>query len=253
MQSAIDQIVDSIDFDRDGFIGQFGKPKDAASALGELSDLLESSPSAKLAAALKGVVDLLSRADPAKVPRKPNWLSRFTGAGLEQKLDYEEARQGVEVMLTKADGLADEARALVARVGAEVATQVDVAGDLDRHIKAGQAYLAANPTAGVPAPGAMTFEASPRERFSRRLTNLAALLASHEMGTLQLKLARAQLSDLIERYDEVRQVLVPAWRQHALAVANRANLDAPALAAANQAHAALSASLAKCLEPPTRH
>ena len=86
---------------------------------------------------------------------------------------------------------------------------------LDYLIRAGHEYLDENPAAGVAAARQMEFD-KPRERFARKLANLATLRASHAMSAMQMKLTRAQAVDMLDRFSETTSVLVPVWRQHTL-------------------------------------
>ena len=108
---------------------------------------------------------------------------------------------------------------------------------LEAHLAAGKAFAAELPV------DAMALTDSPRERLLRRLTNLAALLASTEMSQLQLQLARGNALALLDRCSEVVQVLLPMWQQSRRALFATRSTDPALIAAAQQAHQRLLQSL----------
>jgi len=62
-----------------------------------------------------------------------------------------------------------------------------------------------------------------------------------------MKLSRAQAVDLLDRFQETVTVLVPVWRQHALALLTTKHMSPAMIAAASKAHQDLLASLADSL------
>ncbi|MCW4981023.1 hypothetical protein M7959_22880, partial [Enterobacter hormaechei subsp. xiangfangensis] len=94
---------------------------------------------------------------------------------------------------------------------------------------------------------ALVFD-KPRERFARRLANLATLLASHEMAAMQMEITRGTCIDIADRFNETIKVLVPVWRQHTLSLLSVNNTDPTIVRKANQAHEALLKSLRQNLE-----
>jgi hypothetical protein len=59
-------------------------------------------------------------------------------------------------------------------------------------------------------------------RLERRLGNLEALHASNQLARAQAVLAIDNLAGLLDRYQEIENLLFPVWQQHALAVAQGA-------------------------------
>src|SRR5690606_31233212 len=101
-----------------------------------------------------------------------------------------------------------------------------------------RAWLDAHPDAGA-APGIV---ASPREHLLQRLAQLDTVRASWTTGAAQLTLLRDQSLDLLARYQRIRDVLLPVWRQHALGAAAQAGAARATEAA--RAHAAIEAEVA---------
>lgn len=232
-----------IDLSKPGFISHFGASEQSAgSSLDELSNMLEQSPVTMLASKMGEIVAKLSDADPRQISQKPTWLERLTGKALESSLKYQYARKELEKLLGEAESLANQVESVQNKIESMLATHEQEVTQLRVSIAAGRIYLEQNPTAGQPPAGELTFE-NVRERFGRKLANMAALLASHEMSVTQLKLTRSQSVDLLDRFHEVTRVLVPVWRQHTLALISNTKNNPEIIAAANKAHEALMASL----------
>ncbi|MCD5327971.1 protein KlaA [Chromobacterium piscinae] len=239
----IGNLLATIDLNLPGFFSQFGASEESAGAsLDELSNLLEQSPVTMLATKMAEIVAKLSDADPRNISRKPNWLERLTGKSVESSLRYQYARKELESLLEEADVMAKQVETVQAKIEGMLRTHEEGVIQLRCAIAAGRLYLQQNPSAGQPTAGELTFE-NVRDRFGRKLANIAALLASHEMSVTQLKLTRSQSVDLLDRFHEVTRVLVPVWRQHTLALISSTKSSPEIIAAANKAHEALMASL----------
>lgn len=227
-------------------IGQYGRTEDGKEAMSELGDLMEGSPVSRLAAKLAEIVEKLADADPQRIAKPPTWLERFTGKSVETHVRYQVARKELDQLLTEAEGYAQgvrDAAGAIDRLMSQHAAEVD---QLKAHIQAGREFLAENPDIGQPRPGAIEFD-NVRERFARKLANLATLLASHEMSVTQMKLTKAQAVDLLDRYEETARVLVPVWRQHTLALTTTKHMSPAMVAEATKAHEALMKSLAQSM------
>jgi len=74
------------------------------------------------------------------------------------------------------------------------------------------------------------------------------LNVSHEQSQQQLKLLRAQLVNVLDRFEETARVLIPVWRKNMLTMSMSKNLTAAELEAAIKSHDALRKSLESSLE-----
>lgn len=111
--------------------------------------------------------------------------------------------------------LQDEAAAAIAGLGAAIARARD--------------WLAAHPLDGTSAGPQGPLP--PRAGLERRLDQLATVQATRELGMRQLALLHAQDLELLARYRRIRDVLLPAWRQQALAGAGATGRHRAAAAA----------------------
>lgn len=231
-------------------IGEYGRlsnPDDGSgqqSAMSELGDLMEGSPVSRLAMSITALVDKLSDADPQKIAKPPTWIEKFTGRAVEVHVRYQVARRQLDEMIAEAEGSAQGVRDAIAAIDRLMAAHQGESQQLQDYIQAGREFLEENPDAGKPAQGSIEFD-NPRERFARKLANLATLLSSHELSLTQMKLTKAQALDMLDRFQETSRVLVPVWRQHTLALTTTKNMSPAMVEEATRAHDALMKSLAQ--------
>ncbi|HCT4783676.1 TPA: toxic anion resistance protein [Pseudomonas aeruginosa] len=228
-------------------IGEYGAVESNATALDEFSSLMERGAVTALAGKIGEIVTALGAADPQKIAQKPTWLERVLGGGLEKSVRYQVARKSLEKLLEDAEGHAQRVRDTVRALDQMLLAHAGQAERLRICIQAGREFLDENPQAGAVTAGALEFD-RPRERFARKLANLATLLSSHEMSVTQMKLTRAQAVDMLDRFSETASVLVPVWRQHTLALITTKNMSPAMVEEATKAHRALMRSLSKSLE-----
>ena len=193
----------------------FGQSETAEQSYESLAGLLGESLTDRLASLIAKLLRLLSDADPAKVINNPSWLQRITGNYLEASINYLKARQGIDTLLEETETVATRLEVLLVEINKQQRQlHIEIAG-LRLHIAAGRLYMARDPCSPSSQVKAYGFD-NAGERFARRLTNLTALLASHEMTAVQLDMAYTQTADLLARYYESSHVLVPIWREHTL-------------------------------------
>jgi hypothetical protein len=63
-----------------------------------------------------------------------------------------------------------------------------------------------------------------------------------------MRLTKAQAIDMLDRFEETSRVLVPVWRQHALALTSSTAVSAAQAAEAIKAHEVLTQSFAKSMQ-----
>jgi hypothetical protein len=227
-------------------IGEYGGGSSAI-ALNDFSDLMESGPVSALADRISGIVAKLSEADPQKIAKPANWIERILGSAIERQVKYTAARRSLDKQIADTEAVAQRVRDTISALSKMVAAHAEEAQKLKAHIQAGREFLDENPEAGLVLEGDMQFD-RPRERFARKLANLATLLSSHEMSVMQMKLTRASAVDMLDRFSETVSVLVPVWRQHTLSLLTTKHMDQQMVAEATKAHQALMRSLSSSLE-----
>lgn len=228
-------------------VAQYGNGELRGEAMEEISALLEAGSVQALAESIEQIVAHLNDADPQQITRKPTLFDRLLGRELEREVRYRIARQSLETLIAAAETQAVAVRHTVRSLDRLQFQLADDSGRIAILLQAGREFLAENLEAGVHTSPELEFD-RPRERFSRKLANLATLQASHELSVMQMKLARSQATDLLDRFTETVTILVPVWRQHTLALITTKNMNPAMIAAANQAHQALTRSLSKSLD-----
>lgn len=228
-------------------LGEYGAGEASSEAMNEYSNLLESGAVGVLAGMISEIVGKLGDADPKRVAQKPTWLDRLLGREVERQVRYQVARKALDELLKETQGVAQRVRDTLSKLDGLLLSHVAEVERLRIYAQAGREFLDENPQAGLMMAGSFEFD-RPRERFARKLANLATLLSSHEMSITQMRLTRAQAVDMLDRFSETVNVLVPVWRQHTLTLITTRNMNQAMAAEAIQAHHALMRSLSKSLE-----
>lgn len=228
-------------------LGEYGAGDSNTVAMNEFSNLMESGAVGALAGKIGEIVAKLGDADPQRIAQKPTWFERLLGKEVERQVRYQVARKALDELLSDAEGVAQRVRDTLRVLDGLLLSHAADADRLRAYIQAGREFLDENPQAGLAAAGALEFD-RPRERFARKLANLATLLSCHEMSVTQMKLTRAQAVDMLDRFSETASVLVPVWRQHTLALITTKNMNPAMVTEATKAHHALMRSLSKSLE-----
>lgn len=224
--------------------GQLAPTKPQAT---DMEALLESGPVRALATSIAGIIGRLREADPRVAARKPTRLEKLTGANTERVVLYHVARSTLDTEIETARIRAVAARIAIRQMDASVSVIEDEICQLDQIIEAAKAYLRAHPNAGRGEVGAL--HDSPRERLERRIANLGVLRLSHVQVKAQMALAKGNAVDLLDRFAESVDVLVPVWRQNAIGIANGRDLDPEQIASATGAHDNLLRELSKLQKP----
>ncbi|WP_202843696.1 hypothetical protein [Luteimonas saliphila] len=211
-----------------------------------LADALDHAPAAALVTRLEELRRAMLADDPRASRRGIGLLGRLLGRDVHAETEAAHLRDRLGVLLAQADR---EAGALRDRSVAQHALQAEVGEAVARigaRIASARTWLDAHPDAGA----TQGIVASTRQRLQQRLQQLDTVQASWSIGADQLALLRDQTLDLLARYQRIRDVLLPAWRQHALGDAARAG-GRRAIAAADVQAAIESevAAMAGTLDP----
>lgn len=203
-----------------------------------LADALDHAPAAALVSRLDDLRRALQADRPRAARRGTGLLGRLLGRDVQAEAEALQLRDQIGVLLARADTDADGLRARSAVQQALLDDVTRATAAIEARTGQARAWLDAHPDAGA-APGLV---ASPRERLLQRLAQLDTVRASWNTGAAQLALLRDQSLALLARYQRIRDVLLPVWRQHALGEAAQAGGRRAAEAA--NAHAAIEAEVA---------
>ncbi len=159
-----------------------------------------------------GLIEVLARialalqsADPAQLRRRAGWWGRLLGRDVERQRDADALQPQLGVLLVQAE---DRARALQARAmqrQSAIAAAEQAAVALEHWIDAGSLQLPSLP------------DTEQHAVFAQRLDHLRRLAALQRSEGGQWQLLQAQDDALLARFRRIADVLLPAWRQAALA------------------------------------
>lgn len=197
------------------------------SALAELEALdarLHALPTTALLAELQGIVAAIETSDPARRRRRAGFLGRLIGRDLVAQAQPDPAETRVRLHLVSAGNLADALSAQSAELTA-LAMRVR---ELAQRLR--ESSAPASPQAG-----------DEDARVRRRL-HLEAIATTWENAAAHAEQAHSHARHLLERHAQVRDLLVPAWRQQASLTASAQRRDDEATTRLQHAlHAQLAA------------
>ena len=170
----------------------------------------EKLPVEKLSEQIQRLLGLLAQAHPYLTTRKHSLLSRVTGSALVKRLDHHLAVQELPEVLQQSEAAAQRVRELWAHAKAVLEETSGQEAELKALLDGAQAWLRDHPEAGE---SDSALSASPRERLLKRLTNLHALVLSLGIHRQQHQLVQDQILGVLDRYHQVRDVLLPVWKQ----------------------------------------
>lgn len=177
-----------------------------------LQAALDPAPAAALVQCLDRLRRALQAHDPRQARRGVGLIGRLMGRDVQAESEALALRERMGTLVAAADR---SALALERREGARRQLQGEVAAAiaaLDAVVARARAWLDANRS----VDGA---------NLERRLAQLATVQATRELTARQLALLQVQDLELLARYRRIRDVLLPAWRQQALAEAGRRGRD----------------------------
>lgn len=193
-----------------------------AALVDELAASVRESPVARLGAALGRIGDLLRASSPAREPLVSGaWVRRR-----RRPVDWPAACRIVDAELAEAHARAAQVAAFVDALDRLIARHEIVHRRLQRRLAAGRLYLARHS------------DGDDGRRLARRLRNDGILLASSELEVRNWETVRAAAAEALERYRDLRDLLVPAWRHQVLSALVNGQRD-PNAADAAVAHGEL--------------
>jgi len=224
-------------------IGRYGP---AALAGASAEPAWQDGSATALAKALAELVSRLAEHDPNALLQRGSWWERFTGADIEQRLRRRIAMGSNGDVLAEIERQAAAVRTSVDRLQVQLDEHDVLGAQLQVYIDAGLQFLQELPPAAHGGDDPLLLD-RPVERLQRRVASLTALLASHAMSRMQVQLARSNAIDLLDRYSETVQILLPIWRQTIQALHNADNASAQMIANAAQAQKQLMQALQQVL------
>lgn len=196
-------------------------------------------PTAALLAELEGIVEALDNQDPVRRRRRAGLLGRLLGRDLIAQAQPDPVDQRVRLRLSAA-------QAVAANLAVRAEELKSVAAALQGHIDQLNALLARQYRVTSEGLGVEAQTAR-----SRRLADLDAILASWRITAAQLALLDTHAALLLDRHAQVRDLLVPLWRQRA--VVDGSVLRDQSAARLGSAMRAQVVSLRETIRPSSAH
>ena len=158
----------------------------------------------RLVAEMDNIRQAMSAADGRQIRRSVGLLGRLLGRDIEAQARAEQLAGQLDVCLLRAD-------ACVQALLQELEQNLQQMARMQVAVEAIEDWAAAGEA--IPAPDDPLAQAS----LQRRLQHLRGLAQLRYTEGGQLRLLHAQGVELIERYQRIRDVLLPLWRQQSLA------------------------------------
>ena len=160
---------------------------------------------ARLVAEMDNIRQAMSAADGRQLRRSVGLLGRLLGRDVEAQARAEQLARQLDVCLLRADGCVQE-------LLQELEQNLQQFARMQVAVEAIEDWAAAGEA--IPAPVDTLAQAA----LQRRLQHLRGLAQLRYTEAGQLRLLHAQGGELIERYQRIRDVLLPLWRQQSLAL-----------------------------------
>ena len=157
-----------------------------------------------LVAALARIALALQAADPARLRRQESWWGRLLGRDVEREAAGRGLQSQLGVLALQAREQAQQLQRHMDLRAAAISAAGRAAEALDAWADAGAAWLP-------------TLDASGHAALSPRIDHLQRLAALRRLEAGQWQLLQEQDAVLLQRFARIHDVLLPAWRQAALA------------------------------------
>jgi hypothetical protein len=178
--------------------------------------LLRVSPARDIRRYTDAMVSLLETVDLTKLLRRQGLIGRLTGADVEARLEFELSSHKVL-----------QAFQQVSRAAKEGIRLKGLMADAQHHLEEEIIRISkVIEDATLRLSRSKNADLTLTARFERRLANITALDTANRMAVEQFKLSRNILVALIDRVADVETLLLPLWKQNALAIIHGETLPA---------------------------
>lgn len=183
-------------------VGEYGAP--LLQALASREAALPATAGDGLVAALARIALALQSADPVRLRRQETWWGRLLGRDVEREAEGRQLQSQLGVLALQAREQAQQLQQHGALRVAAIAAASQAADALQAWADAAAAWL----------PG---LETASQAALSLRIDHLQRLAALRRIEAGQWQLLQEQDAALLQRFTRIHDVLLPAWRQAAVA------------------------------------
>lgn len=143
-------------------------------------------------------------------PRRFNALQRWLGADLDYSVGQVDYYKKLDQLLQQADALSQKLQIEIQKSQSRYQQLTGLRKQMARSILAAEEFL-------QEFPQFMTKERSLdhfSERLSKKIYTLRTLQSSNDIAMQQMQLTQRLSFQLLDRFKEAQQVLIPAWQYH---------------------------------------
>lgn len=173
--------------------------------LGAITVLLDRLPTGALLKALDAIIETLATSDAPQARQRAGLLGRLLGNDLVAMARPDPIDARLRVHLAVANGRASE-------LETHLGSLAECSAHLQRQLVALQQIIA-QPAATSRRDHQRAAATGPDDAWRRRVSHLQVIADSWRMTVTQMALAASHAEWLLDRHVQVREVLLPLWRQ----------------------------------------
>lgn len=164
----------------------------------------------QLSQTIEQLIQRLAESKKYLKPRKFNALQKWLGIDLDYGSGQVEYYQNIDRLLDQANHLSQKLQIEIQKSQARFQQLQGLRVRMAQHILAGEEFLLEYPQFSGAAHPMDNFA----ERLSKKMQSLRTLQASNDIAITQMQLSQQLSFDLLDRFKEAQQVLIPAWQYH---------------------------------------
>lgn len=162
----------------------------------------------ELGESMAALVDALRKLSFDRLTKRYSWLAKLTGADLQARIEFDLAAHTISDLIDQAYAAARHGGQMLQALQQERARLAELAPQHEALLTTAETLLRGQD----PADELVA-------RFQRRVANLSAMCNANRLSEAQLDLTMKSVTLQLDRFGELRKLLLPAWQQHALAIA----------------------------------
>ena len=164
----------------------------------------------KLSQTIEQLIQALANSKKYLKTRKFNALQKWLGIDLEYGSGQVEYYKNLDQLLDRANHLSQKLQLEIQKSQARFNQLQGLREQMARYIVAAEEFLVEYPQFVKNQHPLDNFA----ERLSKKVNTLQTLQASNDIAITQMQLSQQLSFELLDRYKEAQQVLIPAWQYH---------------------------------------
>ena len=167
-----------------------------------------------LSQSIAALIEGLNQSEKYLAPRRFNRLQRWLGSHLEhQSLQFDYV-QGLSNSLQQASELSHLVADEINQSQQHIQSMHSLRLDMAHFIIAAEQFLQESPEFAKPSAQFEQFSM----RLAQKINTLLSAQTATDLAILQLELNQNTAMSLLDRFNEAKQLLIPAWQQHVLSL-----------------------------------